>query len=198
MNGLVESYLEAGANDGLLYSNTYALYNLTGSLGICVEASPRLYDSLVLNRPNNINLNYALSDISGQALSLLDNTSHGLFGHIQEPSELIVKHSCLQESVQSMTLEDVLDECSESCISFLSLDIEGSELKTLKALAKPLFLTACIEANKHSSKLAISSILSGMGYTCYHYPFATNEVVAVLGTDSLNAGLVRLLEDFKI
>jgi FkbM family methyltransferase len=197
LNGELNSYLEAGANDGLLYSNTYAFYTLLDCRGICIEASPRLYRSLVCNRPNDVNLNYALTSKTGELVSLVDDTPHGLFGHIGNCPDNFVSDDVksLKELVHSISLNDALANCSLSHVSFMSLDIEGSELNALSVLKAPIFHTACVEANTPAQKYKISQFLKSIGCACYIYPFASNEIVAVSSPLGLNSDILKILDE---
>lgn len=198
LNGEISSYLEAGANDGILYSNTYAFYSLLDCPGICIEASPRLYRSLVCNRPNNTNLNYALTSVTGELVALVDDTPHGLFGSIGDcPGKIVLNDpKTAGDLVHSISLNDALSNCSLSRVSFMSLDIEGSELNALSVLEAPIFHAACVEANTPAQKHTISLFLKGIGCTCYNYPFASNEIIAVSSPLGLNSDILKILDKF--
>lgn len=51
------TFVEIGANDGLHMSNTYFFERFLGWRGLCVEANPKVYERLKLNRPNCTNAN---------------------------------------------------------------------------------------------------------------------------------------------
>lgn len=198
LNGELSSYLEAGANDGILYSNTYAFYSLLDCPGVCIEASPRLYRSLVCNRPNNANLNHALTSKTGELVALVDDTPHGLFGRIGDcPNNFISNDgNTVRELVHSITLKDALANCSLSHVSFMSLDIEGSEVNALSVLKAPIFRTACVEANTPFQKFKISRFLKSIGCACYNYPFASNEIIAVSSALGLNPDILKILDKY--
>ena len=198
LNGKLDSYLEAGANDGILYSNTYAFYTLLKCSGVCIEASPRLFKSLAENRPNDLTLNYALTSTSGEYISLYDDTNHGLFGRI-DPSGNDSSFNCstlMRETVQSITFKDVLSDYSKSQFSFMSLDIEGSELDALSVLTSPIFDVACVEANSSAQKAKLTQLLKNIGCSCFDYPFASNEIVAISHPSHLNQGVLDVLTEF--
>lgn len=198
LNGKLDSYLEAGANDGILYSNTYAFYTLLECFGVCIEASPRLFKSLADNRSNDVVLNFALTATSGEFISLFDDTTHGLFGRIDVPDN----HSSLngttisREIVQSITFNDILIDSAVSQFSFMSLDIEGSELDALSVLTRPIFRVACIEANSPAQKAKLTQLLKNIGCSCYDYPFASNEIVAISDQSRLNRNILDILNEF--
>lgn len=198
LNGELDSYLEAGANDGILYSNTYGFYTLLKCFGVCIEASPRLFGSLAKNRSNDVVLNYALTAASGQLISLYDNTTHGLFGRIEVPPN----HTSLRgttnsrQTVQSITFHDALRTLPVTKLSFMSLDIEGSELEALSVLKDPIFIVACIEANSSTQKAKLTELLKRIDCSCYDYPFAPNEIVAISDTSRCNQTILGILNEF--
>lgn len=55
-------YIEAGANDGILQSNTLLLERSRNWSGLLVEPSTPAFEKLQTNRPNNILVNAALVD----------------------------------------------------------------------------------------------------------------------------------------
>jgi len=198
LRGELSSYLEAGANDGILYSNTYGFYSVFDCYGICIEANPRLYQALEKNRPTSINMNAALTSRSGEQILIINNSSHGLFGSVTLYSDDLLSDNCIGERslVKSITITDVLESHSLSNLSFLSLDIEGSEIDALSVLTHPIFHTACIEVNSLAQKEAVASLLTRLGYSCYHYPFATNELVAISSFSGLNIDIIGILDQY--
>ena len=54
------SFLEMGALDGLLYSNTYAFDQVLGWKGVLIEASPASFERLQVNRPEQTTLHAAI------------------------------------------------------------------------------------------------------------------------------------------
>lgn len=198
LNGKLDSYLEAGANDGILYSNTYAFYTLLECFGVCIEASPRLFKSLANNRSKDVILNFALTATTGELISLLDDTPHGLFGRIDTSHANSSPNiaTLTREIVQSTTFIDILADYSVSQFSFMSLDIEGSELDALSVLSTPIFHVACIEANSPAQKAKLTQLLKKIGCSCYDYPFASNEIVAIADPSHLNQSILDILNEF--
>ncbi len=57
-------FVDIGAYDGINTSNTLALEEC-GWTGICVEANPEIFATLANNRPNAINLQFAVASFDG-------------------------------------------------------------------------------------------------------------------------------------
>jgi len=138
-------YVDVGANDGLIVSNT-AYYDLDlGWNGICIEPHPRAFSELIKNRPNAINLNICISDeegevdfctVSGYAemLSGIEKFYHQ--DHKLRIDSEINTHGGNKkiERIVSKPLKQVLFENKVKKVDYLSIDTEGSELEILKSI----------------------------------------------------------------
>ena len=129
-------FIEVGASDGILYSNTYLLEKQYNWKGICCEPIPQKFRELVKNRPNSICCREAVYSQSGLTLTFdISNNNHLLSGiakHIDKYKAYVdLKKTVIR--VQTITLLDVLDKAkAPSFIEYMSLDTEGSELEILK------------------------------------------------------------------
>lgn len=113
-NGL---FVDIGAFDGVNISNTYFLEKELNWNGLCVDANPQNFELLVANRSCR-RLLTAITDYDGECF-FTDNT---MYGSISESGR---KSTCNK-------LETVFDHCKlPTQIDYLSLDIEGNELKAL-------------------------------------------------------------------
>jgi FkbM family methyltransferase len=107
-------FVDLGAYDGIQTSNTYFMEKNLNWDGICVEANPTVYQSLMKNRKSK-NINVALNDYVGECFFTNDKiTDNGI-------------------RVACNTLENVLKEnnCPKD-IDYMSIDIEGYEYIVLK------------------------------------------------------------------
>jgi FkbM family methyltransferase len=143
-NGL---FLDIGANDGILDSNTAALELDYGWTGLCIEANPHLIGPLKTARPNSKVVNCAVWHSPGEIqLEVSGSNKDGVRGdllsrvtnvvrkddyfkeHFKEDSEIV--------TVKARTINDVVKEqygfpCS---FDYMSMDIEGAELQALKGI----------------------------------------------------------------
>lgn len=113
-------YLDVGAYDGLHISNTVFFEKHLGWKGICIEALPRAYEQLCMNR-NSVNLNIAITNYDGKCF-INDNSSLSGISEVYTGIE-----------VECRTLESaLLEHNAPSYIDYLSIDIEGNEYRSLK------------------------------------------------------------------
>jgi FkbM family methyltransferase len=140
-------FIEAGANDGLLQSNTLFLARKYGWKGILVEPVPRLYSRCVANRSESICINAALvpPSESGKIIDLIDvdlmTQVRSSIGFEANETSLTRAESLQgitrsEVSVIGRTLSEVIDETGFDEIDFLSLDVEGFEVQVLQGITK--------------------------------------------------------------
>lgn len=153
-------FIEVGAVDGLLQSNTKLLEQEYGWTGILVEPSANLFPILCKNRPLSRcfqcalgsfeeNGTFAYGDFDGHPMS-------SLTGRRDTPQ---------QYRVLIRNLQSILDECNLQHINFFSLDTEGYELNILKGIDfnKTTFDYILIEIYTHQYA-DIVSYLETKGY----------------------------------
>jgi FkbM family methyltransferase len=133
------TYIELGALDGVLYSNTKYFEDKLNWRGILIEPHPLKYNNLTVNRPNNYLFNNLVScltenvvfrffidnysGVSGVEHTLPQEHLSGFFKQIPEPqSRMIIKPKSLTEIVKSTDIKH---------IDLLSLDVEGHEYEVL-------------------------------------------------------------------
>lgn len=123
-------YIELGALDGVVQSNTKWLEDEYDWSGILIEPSIKKYDECKSNRPNNIIFNCACvsfeykentikGDFNGSPMSSVGGKRRNFFPDIE---------------VKTKTLQSIIDETSYRKINFLSLDVEGYEFEVLKGI----------------------------------------------------------------
>ena len=146
------TFLDVGSLDGKRFSNTYHLEKECGWTGICVEIHPSFFPLLKENRPNSICYSCAASDVdhSTQTAYLnwrgsLSSLDHGLEDYFKQhygpwygPRYEKEINGFLngEHEVPTRTLNSILDENKEQFpkINFVTVDIDGSELKALPHL----------------------------------------------------------------
>lgn len=142
-------YIEAGAYDGVLQSNTKFLEEEYNWTGILIEPSPKVFLELEKNRPNNINVNKCLVSPWHNSKTIkgaFDNGPMSSVGNIRNLKnvELI--------DVECDTLENILDYYDIQKIDFMTVDTEGYELEVLQGLNllkhRPLYIMIEIYENQ--------------------------------------------------
>ena len=164
-------FIEIGASDGIILSNTYLLERQYKWSGICCEPIPNNFTKLVKNRPNSICYDKAVYNSSGLTLNfdIANNCDllSGISSHIDtHKSAVDVNKKTIQ--VQTISLLDVLNDAkAPSFIEYMSLDTEGSELEILKNFdfEKYTFGLIDVEHNyKEPRRTEIKNLLLTKGY----------------------------------
>lgn len=176
-------YLEAGANNGWLASNSYFLERLYNASGILIEASPAHYGELLLRRSfNNFFFLGALVDpqtrqetpfidlhFSGLQTVLIDAklsdlpTSPELHA-IGGMKDISTRSAYYTFPSRTCTLQEIIDLSGYSHIDILILDLEGQEYSALLGLdlVKTLVKNILIESREPQR---IISYLRSFGYS---------------------------------
>jgi FkbM family methyltransferase len=139
-------FVEAGANDGYLQSNTYFLERFRGWTGVLVEPIPELYAACVRERPRSQVFNCALvsPETEGRPIPMhyggLMSVVEGAMGSFEAERAHAEAGSQLgwdpnyDVAVPGRTLTSVLEEAGAPRPDLLSLDIEGFEVTALRGL----------------------------------------------------------------
>jgi len=171
-------FVDVGAFDGRYVSNTYA-FELMGWKGICIEPHPVSYDILSSLR-SAICLNVAcVADETTKSVTLFMEKLGFLSGLLEDRQDDVKRRyekrglefdGFETVSVPATTLNNILSEHlprgAAAEISFLSLDVEGTELDVLRGLDlntyRPRVLL--IETNSAPEREALSAYLAAYGY----------------------------------
>ena len=180
------TYLEAGAHDGIFFSNTYELEKLGSKWkGVLIEPSPIAFQLLLKNRPNNHLFNCALvgssslkkiwgTFLSGSPVStVVPELRHQ---DIKPPKHKItaIWRAIIWKSLKIRRLPKLIEVpartlaslCEELCIKSLEvmiLDVEGYELSVLQGFGviRPKIL---VVETRASQALDVATILCEMEY----------------------------------
>lgn len=165
----VGTFLEAGANDGYTWSNTYYLERFRGWSGVLIEGIPALFEECSRRRAGSRVYNYALVDPSfadghvtmtySDLRSMINDSDSTLQAAIHAAGEAVY-----EIMVPARTLDQVLIEAGDPHIDFLSLDTEGSEAAVLRGLdlerRGPDWLL--VEAPSPQRRAAVEEALGGL------------------------------------
>ena len=172
-------FIDCGGFDGVLESNTLCLYKYLNWRGISLEPVPIIYEALAKNRPEDNNINAALSSQNGvatftQAISSTFNQYGGNFGNgslSHEEGHLNgLKRYCAFEQfeVETLTLPELYKRYQiDKEVDLFSLDVEGHEIQVLSKMGevekalRPKFLV--VEYN-HCGKHSLEAILKDLSY----------------------------------
>jgi FkbM family methyltransferase len=184
-------FIELGGLDGIRHSNTFLLEKKYNWSGLIIEPSPSLYTELKMNR-NVFTENILVGDKKQEnvdSLYIEDKTKCiGLQGvvknyhptHLTRAMRELNNKSYEIIKMDMVPLQQLCDKHNISKVDYLSLDVEGSELKVLEGIdfAKLDITLIGVEINYNDDKGKIYDILNKNGYTflqkCGDYFFTKN------------------------
>jgi len=153
-------FIDCGAAEGALYSNTKFFDETMGWNGICIEPSVA-FEQLVVNRPRAINLNIALSDKNGvigftEAVHAKGHNVPGLppGGSIHYNDIPLLKNEIgrwgyifTEREVETLTYKSLIDKYSVDKVDLLVIDVEGHEMAVIRGIEGALVMPSvvCVE-----------------------------------------------------
>lgn len=130
-------FVEFGATDGVLLSNTYLLEKEFGWQGICAEPNPKLFAQLQKNR-SCICKNTCIAGTDNEEREFILADAYGSLASYEDCDQHKQKRQAYRESGEVITLRtETLHSFLKACkspreIDYLSIDTEGSELEILQ------------------------------------------------------------------
>ena len=125
------------------------------------------FSKLQVNRPNCININYAVYNEDDKKINFINDDEGGCSGFVETNSHTHILNKNII-SVTTQKLTTILDGAnSPKFIEFLSLDTEGSEYEILNShdFNKYLFGYICVEHNYiEDNRQKIRTLLESKGY----------------------------------
>lgn len=138
-------FVDVGAHDGISLNNTLYFERNNNWTGVNIEPIKRVYDSLVINRPNSININCAVCNIDGETEFLCNSGYTEMLSgikdtfdkrHVQRIERENSEMGSITQTIKVKTkrLETILDENAIRHINYLSIDVEGAEYEVIKSI----------------------------------------------------------------
>lgn len=161
------TFLEAGANDGYTWSNTYYLERFKGWRGVLVEGIPALSEECRRLRSRSVVHNCALVEhgFPGDSVTMTYSDLRSLIAGSDPDMERLALEDADTYSVEvpARTLDDVLAQSAVGRIDFVSLDLEGFEAAALRGLDldrhRPSWLL--VEVAGGGGRPAVEQVLAG-------------------------------------
>ena len=133
-------FVDVGARDGIVISNTYALEKHHGWTGVCIEPHPELYQALTTRRRSH-NVNAAVADVEERGETLrFAMWKEGALGH----SGLVdVDYRNIEElkdrahqivDVMCYPLRKILKDANLTRVDVLDIDVEGAETSVIRSI----------------------------------------------------------------
>jgi len=140
-NDFYPFFVEFGAGDGILNSNTRILQNKYGWEGILAEANPVWHDQLVKRASTEVDVCtkcvYTESDKKLTFKSTLDPELGTISGYESTDEHASRRENATEFEVETISLYDMLSLYKAPMnISYMSIDTEGSEYDILSAFFK--------------------------------------------------------------
>jgi FkbM family methyltransferase len=172
------SYLDIGAHHPTHMSNTYLFYR-QGSRGICVEPDPTLFTQIQRKRPRDICLNMGVGVSSKDKADFYVMTNRSL--NTFSKQEAVRYQSYGKQKIERviqiplLSINDIISQYCKSSPQFISIDVEGLDLDTLKSLDFQRFrpVVLCVETltyTEDSTERKLTEAIDfiwGQGYFLY-------------------------------
>lgn len=137
------TYLELGAVDGVIQSNTKYFEDFYNWSGILIEPNPLMFNKLKANRPNNKLFNSLIScyqqEMDFLIMEHLEPVAAVINTMPNEHYEKFYNNSKYANNNKNIikikpdTLTNIINKCDYTHIDLFSLDVEGHELEVLKS-----------------------------------------------------------------
>ena len=164
-------FVEFGATDGVLLSNSWLLEKHFNWSGICAEPNPKLFERLTQNRSctlssaciygkSGVKMRFVLADAYGG----LEDHGRGDM-HVDKRDAFADVGDVID--VTTISLMDLLDQQgAPTVIDYLSIDTEGSEQAILEGIDWRRYQFRCItvEHNFTEQRQGIHKMLEAQGY----------------------------------
>ena len=138
-------FIDVGAHDGITFNNTLYFEKNNNWSGINIEPIKEVYDKLVINRPNNTNINCAICNYDGETEFIYNKGYTEMISGIKETYDPrhLQRLNYETENTKSTTefivvntnkLETICDNNNITHINYLSIDVEGGEFEVIKSI----------------------------------------------------------------
>lgn len=170
-------FIDVGAHNGKSINNTLYFEENNNWTGINIEPIEKVYNDLIINRPNCININCAVCNNDGET-EFLCNTGYtemisGIKNtfdprHMERLKNENKKYGSSTEIIKVKTkkLETICDLNKISHINYLSIDVEGAEFEVIKSINfdKVFIDVIGFENNYNDSSMPIIKYLLDKNY----------------------------------
>uniref|UniRef100_A0A6C0F9A7 Methyltransferase FkbM domain-containing protein n=1 Tax=viral metagenome TaxID=1070528 RepID=A0A6C0F9A7_9ZZZZ len=174
-------FIDIGAHDGKCINNTLYFEENNNWRGVNVEPIKKVYDRLVVNRPNCININCAVCNNDGKTEFICNTGYTEMISGIKDTFDHRHKQRLQRENkkygstteiieVETKKLETICDSHKISHINYLSIDVEGAEFEVIKSINfdKVYIDVIGFENNYSNTSIPIIKYLEDKNYVVIH------------------------------
>lgn len=133
-------FVDVGARDGVVISNTYVLEQRYGWTGLCVEPHPKFFGRLQKNRRCGL-VNAAVADVDPQGetmeFAIWKDGPGGYSGLVDveyRHKAKLDQHAHEIIEVPCLPLHKVLSDAAITCVDVLDIDVEGAEGAVIRSI----------------------------------------------------------------
>jgi len=170
-------FLEFGAYDGVIFSNTHLLEKFFGWNGILIDPIPEHFKRMELNRKCKL-IHGAITAEQQDSVLIEELAASDLSRFVKERKIFKKIHK-----VKAFTLSQVINQhLASNEIDFLSIDTEGNELEILKSidLNRYKIKAVCVEHNFRKGSEEMIKYMVYNGYEHLYGEYSKNDYWFVL------------------
>ena len=170
-------FIDVGAHNGKSINNTLYFEENHNWTGINIEPLKEVYNSLIVNRPNSININCAVCNNDGETEFICNTGYTEMISGIKDTFDprhiprLQLENkqhgSCTTIiKVETKKLETICASHNISHINYLSIDVEGAEFEVIKSINfdKVFIDVIGFENNYNDTSIPIIEYLENKNY----------------------------------
>ena len=138
-------FMDIGAHDGVSLNNTLYFEKYKNWSGYNIEPIQKVYDKLITNRPNSVNINCAVSNNDGTEEFICNTGYTEMLSGLKKTYD--VRHFYRLENenkqmgsttevirINTKKIETICNEYNIKNINYLSIDVEGGEFEVIKSI----------------------------------------------------------------
>jgi len=168
------TFVDIGAHNGIIFSNTYFLEKERNWSGVCIEPIPELFNELKQNRKCKI-ISGCVSNKKGVMKFLRITGKHNMLSGLKESMDAehlkrITKDTkahggeIIEIDIKCYILNDILAENKLYNIDYCSIDTEGAELDILKSIDFDQFYIKIFSIENSEISMEIRNLMKSKGY----------------------------------
>jgi FkbM family methyltransferase len=173
-NNKVGFFVDVGAYDGIVVTNTHFFEDVLNWSGICIEPNPNAFSKLVKSRDTKC-YNFGISDVdSKMTFRKVNGHPEMLSGfldylspeHISRINYEVSKNQDSFEDiiVETRRLDHILRENNITHIDYLSIDTEGNEFRVINSINFEECFIKIISAENNDKSTDVRNLIESKGF----------------------------------